>query len=179
MFKSSSGGGTTLAGLETRLAGGPPDDPSLPVTMRKAVRFMLAGAAITAVFALFDIIVTIVDKNSIDIDGKALSSSQLTTAIIFTIVSYVVYIMLWIIMARFNRAGMKWARIVASVLFAISTIQLYATIDSLHGGQVVTAAEVIVIIFTVLSWGVGVGAIAMLWRSDSTAFFQAQTIRRQ
>ena len=82
-------------------------------------------------------------------------------------------------MARFNRAGMKWARIVASVLFAISTFQLYESIDSLHSGQVITAADIIFIVITLASWAVGVGAIAMLWRSDSTAFYQAQTIRRQ
>jgi uncharacterized membrane protein len=178
MFKSSPSGGTTLAGLETRLTGGAPDDPSLPATMRKAVRFMLAGAAIYAVFGVFEVIGTIVDKNSIDINGKAPTSSELTTAIVFLVVSYLVYILLWIVMARFNRAGMKWARIVASVLFAISTIQLYSTVSSLHGGQVITAADIIVIILTVASWAVGVGAIAMLWRPDSTAFFQAMTIRR-
>jgi len=179
MFKSSTGGDTALAGLETRLAGGAPDDPGLPATMRKAVRFMLAGAAISVVFGIFQVIATIVDKNSIEIDGKSLTSSQLTTAVVFLIVSYAVYVMLWILMARFNRAGMKWARIVASVLFAISTIQLYATIDSLHRGQVITGAEVVVIIISVASWGVGVGAVAMLWRPDSSAFYQAQTIRRQ
>jgi hypothetical protein len=179
MFKSSTGGDTALAGLETKLAGGAPDDPSLPATMRKAVRFMLAGAAISVLFGIFQVIATIVDKNSIEIDGKSLTSSQLTTAVVFLIVSYAVYVMLWILMARFNRAGMKWARIVASVLFAISTIQLYATIDSLHGGQVITGAEIVVIIVSVASWAVGVGAIAMLWRSDSSAYFQAQTIRRQ
>ena len=74
---------------------------------------------------------------------------------------------------------MKWARIVASVLFAISTFQLYETVDSLHGGQVITAADIIYIIITLASWAVGVGAIAMLWRSDSSAYFQAQTIRRR
>ena len=99
--------------------------------------------------------------------------------IIFLIVSYAVYILLWVLMARFNRAGQKWARIVASVLFAISTFQLYQTIDSLHGGQVITAADIIFIVITIASWGVGVGAIAMLWRPDSSAYFQAQTIRRQ
>jgi uncharacterized membrane protein len=179
MFKSSTGGGTAFAGIETKLSGGAPDDPGLPATMRKAVRFMLAGAAITAVFAVFEVIATIVDKNSIDINGKPPTSSQLATAIIFLIVSYAVYIALWVLMARFNRAGQKWARIVASVLFAISTFQLYQTIDSLHGGQVITAADIIFIIITVASWSVGVGAIAMLWRSDSSAYFQAQTIRRQ
>jgi hypothetical protein len=179
MFKSSTGGGTAFAGIEKKLSGGEPDDPGLPATMRKAVRFMLAGAAITVVFAIFEVIATIVDKNSIDVNGKPPTSSQLLTAVIFLIVSYVIYALLWVLMARFNRAGMKWARIVATVLFAISTFQLYETIDSLHGGQVITAADIIYIIITLASWAVGVGAIAMLWRSDSSAYFQAQTIRRR
>ncbi len=175
MFKSSIGGGTAFARLEKKLSGGAPEEPGLPATMRKAVRFMLAGAAITAVFAVFEVIATIVDKNSIDINGKPPTSSQLVTAIIFLIVSYLVYILLWVIMARFNRAGMKWARIVATVLFAISTFQLYETIDSLHGGQVITAADIIYIIITLASWAVGVGAVAMLWRPDSSAYFNARS----
>ena len=205
MFKSSTGGGTAFASIETKLSGGSPDDPGLPVTMRKAVRFMLAGAAITAVFAIFEVIATIVDKNSIDINGKPPTSSELATGVIILIVSYAIYVLLWllmarfnragmkwarivsyavycllwVLMARFNRAGMKWARIVATVLFAISTFQLYQTIDSLHGGQVITAADIIYIIITLASWAVGVGAIAMLWRSDSSAYFQEQAIRRQ
>jgi integral membrane sensor domain MASE1 len=179
MFKSSTGGGTAFAGIETKLSGGAPDDPGLPATMRKAVRFMLAGAAVTAVFALFVVIVTIVDKNSIDVNGRPLTSSELATDIVATIVTYAVYILLWVLMARFNRAGQKWARIVASVLFAISTFQLYQTIDSLHGGQIITAADIIYIIITLALWIAGVGAVAMLWRPDSSAYFQAQTIRRR
>jgi hypothetical protein len=179
MFKSSTSGGTTFAGIETKLSGGSPDDPGLPVTMRKAVRFMLVGAAVTAVFGIFEVIATIVDKNSIDINGKPPTSSQLATGIIILIVSYAVYVMLWILMARFNRAGQKWARIVSSVLFAISTFQFYETIDSLHGGEVITVADIIYIVFTVGAWAAAVGAIAMLWRSQSTAYFNAQSISRQ
>ena len=48
-----------------------------------------------------------------------------------------------------------------------------------YGGQVITAADIIFIVITLASWAVGVGAIAMLWRSDSSAYFQAQAIRRQ
>ena len=179
MFKSSTGGGTAFASIETKLSGGSPDDPGLPATMRKAVRFMLAGAAVTAVFGLFAVIVTILDKNSYNINGKPPTSSELTLDIVFTAVSYVVYILLWLVMARFNRAGMKWARIVSSVLFAISTLQLYETIASLHGGEVITVADIIIIVLTIATWAVGVGAIAMLWRPASTAYFNAQTASRQ
>jgi hypothetical protein len=179
MFKSSTGGGTAFASIETKLSGGSLDDPGLPVTMRKAIRFILAGAAVTSLFAIFEVIATVVDKNSIDINGKPPTSSQLAVGVLILLVSYAIYIMLWVLMARFNRAGMKWARIVSSVLFAISTFQLYETIDSLHGGEVITAADVIYIVFTVGTWAAGVGAIAMLWRSDSTAYFNARTVSRQ
>jgi hypothetical protein len=179
MFNFSTPGSTRFAGLETKLSGGAPDDPGLPATMRKAVRFMLAGAAITAVFALFEVIATVVDKNAIDVNGKPPTSSELATGVVILIVSYAIYVMLWLLMARFNRAGMKWARIVSSVLFAISTFQLYETIDSLHGGEVITAADIIYILFTVAAWVVGVGAIAMLWRPSSTAYFNARIVSRQ
>jgi hypothetical protein len=179
MFKSSTAGGTALAGIETKLSGGAPDDPSLPVTMRKGVRFMLAGAAVTVVLAVFEAIALIVSKNSIDINGKPPTSSQLATALVFVIISYAIYALLWVLMARFNRSGMKWARIVATVLFAISTFQLYQMVNSLHGGQLITAADIIYFIINLAAWGVGVGAIAMIWRSDSSAYYQAQTIRRQ
>ena len=178
MFKSSTPGGTTFASFETKLYGGSPDDPGLPVTMRKAIRFMLLGAAVTAVFAVFDVIATVVSKNSIDINGKPITSSELATDIIFIIVSYVIYILLWILMARFNRAGMKWARIVSSVLFAISTWQLYQTIDSLHGGEVITGPDIVFIVLTIGTWAAGVGAIAMLWRPESTAYFNARSASR-
>jgi surface polysaccharide O-acyltransferase-like enzyme len=179
MFKSSTSGGTAFASIETKLSGGAADDPGLPAVMHKAVRYMLAGAGVTAVFGIFVIIVTIVAKNSIDVKGKPLTSSELLFAIIVTIITYAVYVLLWVLMARFNRAGMKWARIVASVLFAISTFQLYETIDSLHGGEVITATDIIYIIFAIAMWVAGVGAIAMLWRPQSSAYFTAQTAARQ
>lgn len=178
MFKSSTAGGTALAGLEKKLSGGEPDDPGLPVTMRKAVRFMLAGAAIYVVFGVFSVIATTAAKNSIDINGKPPTSSALAQGIIFLIVYYVVFTLVWVLMARFNRAGMMGARIAATVLFAISTFLLYSPIASLHAGQVITAADIIIFVLTVASWAVGLGAIAMLWRSDSSAYFRAQTIRR-
>jgi hypothetical protein len=172
MFKTSTGGRTAFAGLETKLTGGPPDDPAVPPTVRKAGRFMLAGAAITVFICLFQVIVTLVDKNLIDVNGKPPTSSQLTLAIVILIVSYAVYVALWLLMARFTRAGMNWARIVSSVLFAISTWQLYSTINSLKAGVAITVADVVFIVFTVAIWVAGVGAVALLWRAESSLYFK-------
>jgi hypothetical protein len=180
MFKSSARGGSRFHGLERRLSGGAPDDPSLPVTMRRAVRFMLAGAAISFAYGLFAIIVTAASRSSLDLNGKPITSSQFRGAILGDLIQYViVFTLLWLLTARFNRMGLKWARIVASALFAIWTFEMFNVVDSLHGGQVINGVNIIALVLLLASWGVGVGAIAMLWRSDSTAFYQAQAIRRQ
>ncbi len=181
MFNSSTPGGSTrFASIETKLSGGAPDDPGLPATMRKAVRFMLAGAAVTVAFGLFMVIVAIASRNSIDVKtGKPLSSSGVAADVIGTLVSYIVYVLLWLLMARFNRAGQKWARIVASVLFGISTLQLYEIISSLNGGTIINGAVIVFLLLTIALWAAGVGAIAMLWRTPSTAYFNAQTVSRQ
>ncbi len=170
MFKSSTGGGTAFAGLERKLSGGSPDDPGVPPTVRKAVRFMFAGAAITGFIGLFEIVVVIIDKNLILINNKPLTSSELAQGLAFFVFAYGVGTLLWILMARFNRAGQNWARIVSSVLFAISTWLLYGSINSLQ--STITVAEIIGILFSVAIWIAGVGAIALLWRSESSLYFK-------
>ena len=54
MLKTSSGGQSgqlALAELEKRLTGRVPDDSAVPGSVRKAVRFMLAGGAMTTLSA--------------------------------------------------------------------------------------------------------------------------------
>lgn len=174
MLKSSTLGRSAFASIEQKLSGGYPDDPRIPASVRKAGRFMLGGAVITALICVFQVIVTIIDKNLIDINGKPPTSSQLAVGILILIVSYAVYITLWILMARFTRAGHNWARIVSSVLFAISTWQLYSTINSLKANVTITVADVIFIVCTVAIWIAGLGAVALLWRSESSAYFKTQ-----
>jgi len=179
MFKTSTDGRSAFASIEQKLSGGYPDDPRIPAPVRKAGRFMLAGAAITALICLFQVAVEVIDKNLIDINGKPPTSSQLGVGILIVIVSYAVSILLWILMARFTRAGHNWARIVSSVLFAISTWELYATVNSLKANVTITVYEVISIVFTVAIWIAGVGAVALLWRSESSAYFKAQPASRR
>jgi hypothetical protein len=177
MFKSSPGGGTTLAGIEKKLSGGSPDDPGVPPSVRKAGRFMLAGAAITAFIGLFEIVVVIIDRNLININNKPLTSSQLAQGLIFLVFAYGVGVALWILMARFTRARQSWARIVSSVLFAGSTWLLYASVNSLT--SIVTVADIISIVFTLAIWIAGVGAVALLWRAESSLFFKGLYVPRR
>ncbi|MGH3250271.1 MAG: hypothetical protein ACRDOI_29280, partial [Trebonia sp.] len=132
MLKTSSdgrggrSGSPVLAGLEKRLTGRVPDDSAIPAAVRRSVRFMLAGGGTTAIVGIFLLIATIADKNALtDSNGKKLSNSEFTSGIVGTIVTYLIIVAIWVLMARMNRSGYNWARILASVFCAISTYDAY------------------------------------------------------
>lgn len=179
MLKTSADSQTALAGFEKKLTGNVPDDSDIPSPVRKAVRFMLAGGAATAVVGIFLLIATIADKNALtDSSGKKLSNSQFTSGVVGTLVTYLVVVTIWILMARLNRSGRNWARIVASVLCAISTYDAYTLVNSLRGGQTITVIGTVYIAFTLLIWVLGAIATAMLWRSESSVYFRERSTAR-
>jgi hypothetical protein len=182
MLKTSSGGQggqSALTGLEKRFTGSVPDDSAVPGPVRKAVRFMLGGGAATAIIGIFLIIATIADKNALtDSSGKRLSSSEFTSGVVGTAITYLILVVIWVLMARMNRAGRNWARILASVFCAISTYDAYTLVNSLTGGETITVVGVVYIVFTLVIWVIGVIAIAMLWRSESSAYFKAGSAAR-
>jgi hypothetical protein len=179
MLKTSSSSQSALAGLEKRLTGSVPDDSAVPGPVRKAVRFMLAGGATTAIIGIFLIIATIADKNALtDSSGKKLSDSEFTSGVVGTVITYLILVVIWVLMARLNRDGRNWARILASVLCAISTYDAYTLVNSLTGGETITVVGVVYIVFTLVIWVIGVIAIAMLWRSESSAYFRARSEAR-
>jgi len=179
MLKTSSSSQSALAGFEKRLTGSVPDDSAVPGPVRKAVRFMLAGGTATAIVGIFLLIATIADKNALtDSSGKKLSSSEFTSGVVGTVITYLILVVIWVLMARFNRDGRNWARILASVLCAISTYDAYTLVNSLTGGETITVVGIVYIVFTLVIWVIGVIAIAMLWRSESSAYFRARSAAR-
>jgi len=182
MLKTSSSGQSgqsSLASLEKKLTGSVPDDSAVPAPVRKAVRFMLAGGALTAIVGIFLLFATIADKNALtDSSGKKLSSGEFTSNVVGTAITYLILVVIWVLMARMNRAGYAWARILASVFCAISTYDAYSLVNSLKGGTTITVAGVVYIVFTLALWVVGVIAIALSWRSESSAYYRARSAAR-
>ena len=179
-MKTSSTGQPARAGLENlekRLAGRDPGDPDVPAPVRKAVRFMLGGALVTVVAGVFTVIATLADPRLIN-NGNQPTAKQLTGDIVQVVLLTLVYAALWVLMARMNRSGHVWARIVASALFAISTYSLYAAVNSLHSGEYVAVVNIISFVLAVAEWICGLGAIALLWRGESSAYFRARSVRR-
>ena len=179
MLKTPAGGQTALAGIEKRLTGNVPDDSDVPVPLRKAVRFMLAGAAVTVVFALFEAIVLLADRNAIgNINGKPPTSAQVGEAVVFVLVEYGILTAIWILMARLNRAGRTWARWAGTVLFLISTWQLYSVVHSVSSAHYITVADIIYIVLIFAMWVAGLGAFALTWRPESSVYYRERSAVR-
>lgn len=169
-----------LAELEKRLTGRDPDASAVPAPVRRSVRLMLAGAAATTVLGLFWLIVAFADKNAItDTNGQKVSNGQFAGGVVEVfLVEFLLPAVIWVLMARFNRSGHNWARIVSSALCAIDTYLVYGLVNSLRAGATITVADIVYIILTLATWILGVIAIALAWRGESSAYFKARSARR-
>ena len=178
MVKTSSGQ-TALGSLEKKLAGNVPDDSDVPDPVRKAVRLMLGGGALTVVIGVFLIIATIADKNALtDPNGKKLTGGEFTSSIVSTVIIYLILVMVWVLMARMNRAGRPWARWVATALAVLSTIDAWSIVNGLRGGETLTVLEIVFIVVTLALWIIGAMAAILLWRPESSEYFRSRAAAR-
>ena len=151
----------------------PPQAGPPPQPVRTAVLFMYAGAAMNAIQIILGLITIGSLKSIIRSRYPNYSASQIHAAQIAGVVGIVVVgaiaIGLWLWMAWANGRGRSWARIVASVLFGLNTISLLSQIARPHAA--------IVLVFEILVWLAGLGAIFFLWQRESSAYFQARSGR--
>ena len=149
-----------------------PERPPAPPSVLNAVKLMYAGAAVSTV----SLIVSLVDisgtKAAIRKARPSLSATQVnqlnTFIISLAIISGVIGIALWLWMARANGQGRNWARIVSTVLFGLATLDLF--------GVVSQPKTLLGLVFPLLTWLIGAGAVFLLWRGESTTFFHPQTL---
>jgi hypothetical protein len=142
--------------------------PAAPASVLNAVKLMYAGAAVSLVslvISLTDISGTKAAIRKARPDLTATQISQLNGFIIgVAILSGVVGIGLWLWMSWANKEGKNWARIFSSVLFGLATLDLFGVFS-----QPKTALG---LIFPLLTWVIGLGAIVLIWRPDSSRFFK-------
>lgn len=144
---------------------------TLPDSMQRAVRLMLAGAGATAVYGIFSIIVAIVDKNDlITSNGKKITNGQLASGIVESVLITVILAAIWVLMARMSQRGRNWARITSSVLFVLWSFYTFESI----GAVTASVAAIIYVVLVLAIWVIGLGALFMLWRQESSAFFRAK-----
>jgi hypothetical protein len=144
--------------------------PAAPATVLNAVKLMYTGAAVS----LISLIISLTDisgtKAAIRKARPSLTLTQVNQLngfiIGLAIVSGLVGIGLWLWMARANSRGKSWARILSTILFVLATLDLVGVF-----GEPKTALD---LVFPLLTWAIGAGAVFLLWRPDSGAFFNSQ-----
>lgn len=144
--------------------------PPVPQSVLNAVKFMYAGAAVSAVEIVISLTTIGGLKSAIEKAYPKYTATQVhsteVASIAGLVISGLIGVGLWILMARLNQSGRSWARIVASVLFGINTLELLTTV--LRPGT----ATILGVAFAVVLWVIGLGAIMFLWRRESSDFFQ-------
>jgi hypothetical protein len=154
-----------------------PPRPVAPQPVLMAVKLMYVGAALSAIAAIYTGVTASGLKTAILKSHPLYSAAQVhkaeTSIVVSAIIGGLLAVGLWIWMARMNGAGRKWARIVASVLFGINTVDLLITISQASAITAVEANASVSIAVGVLVWLAGLGAIVLLWRRESSQYMTA------
>jgi hypothetical protein len=146
-----------------------PDRGPAPQSIQNAVKLMYAGAVVSAISFIVSLTTVGSLKTSIHKAEPTWSAHKVSEAATAYVVEGVIFgiigIGLWIWMARKNGQGRNWARMTASVLFAFFTLNGIAVFGE-HG----TVFDVAIYVVT---WLIGLGAVVMMWRSSSNAYYNS------
>ena len=148
-----------------------PQRPEPPATVLTAVKLMYAGAVISAISLIATLVTIGALKTAIHNRSPNLTPTQLHTAQVAGVTVAVIFgligIGLWIWMASANKAGKNWARITSTVFFGLDTLGILASVRQ--------AETLLGRVLSLLVWLVGLGAIIMLWRRESSEYFAASS----
>jgi len=149
-----------------------PQRPEPPSAILTAVKFMYAGAVLSALSLIATVLSTSKLRAAIRRSDPTLSASGLhtaqTAAVTIAVLVAVVGTGLWIWMARENRAGKNWARITASVIFGLDTAAVVA--DFTRPDPLLNR------LFSVVIWLIGLTVIVLLWRRESSVYYSADGV---
>ncbi len=109
-----------------------------------------------------------------DVRGNVLGHRLTPAPLIITLVilAGLALIALWLWMARATTQGRNWARILSTVLFGLATLELLSALEVTGKDGVAQA------FFAALTWLSGLGAVWLLWRPASSAFFKSARAAR-
>ncbi|UGT57334.1 hypothetical protein [Nocardia asteroides] len=150
----------------------------VPETVRMAFFVMLAGAVVTLLSAAY--MLTTIDQireEALDASGGVLRGNDLDVAVYAGIggglLTSAVSAGLWVWMAFACRAGKNWARITSTVFFGINVLfSLIAVVGVFVGNSLGSGGgDVQSMIFTGVTFLIGLGAVVLLWQPRAAAFF--------
>ena len=148
----------------------PPQRPGPPPSVRSAVKAMYVGAALSGLSVLLAAAGRSAIRRAVLQRFPNYSDAQLRTAVnvgvSFAVLVGLIGVALWLWMAYANGKGEVWARVLSTVFFGIDTLALLFNFLAASRTPLRTAGSVVV-------WAVGLVAIVLLWRPESSAYFNA------
>jgi hypothetical protein len=151
-----------------------PARPEPPAPVLTAVKLMYAGAVVSAASLVVGLATIGSLRSDLHNAYPKLTTTQLHDVEVATVTFIVIFgligVGLWIWMALANRRGGNWARITATVFFGLNTLSLLAGFARPEP----LASRLV----GLLIWLIGLGAIILLWRAESSAFYQARRTQR-
>ena len=145
----------------------PQSRPPVPNSVQTAVKLMYAGAALSFIELVVGLATIGSVRRAIQKAYPHYTSTQIhrleVADIVVAIVVGVIAIGLWLWMARASAGGHNYARITGSVFFGLNTLFLLIGLARPHVG--------LGLVFSILVWLAGLGAVIMLWRRESGAYF--------
>jgi hypothetical protein len=149
-----------------------------PASIAMAVKLMYAGAALS----LLGLLITFLMRNTIrdavqkaaDDAGTTMTSTEVDAAVAvavgFGVVAGLIGVALWLWMASANGKGRKWARTVATVFFGLSVLSTL--------GSLLQHPPVLSLVTSIVSLVLGAYIIYLLYRPESTQYYNAQSAPR-
>lgn len=145
----------------------PQQRPAAPNSVQTAVKLMYAGAALSLIELVVSLVTISSLKSAILKKFPHYTTAQVHSAevaiVVGVVIEAVIAIGLWLWMARANAAGRNYARITGTVLFVVYTLFLLLDLRRPSVG--------IGLVFSLLVWLAGLGAVIMLWRRESSDYF--------
>lgn len=149
-----------------------------PKSIALAVKLMFVGAGLAILGALSTLLQTdamreAAQQASEDL-GETMTSTELDAVVAvgvgFALFSGLVGALLWVLMAVMNGKGKKWARIVATVFFVLSVLFTLVSLTQ--------EAPILSRILSVVSLALGGYIIFLLYRPESTQYYDGQSAAR-
>jgi hypothetical protein len=154
-------------GAQAHPAPGPARPPA-PPAVRRAVRVMYGGAALSVAGIFVNLTTLGRIKRRLPVTSPELLASTQHQAIAEFIVGGLVSAAVWIFMAISCRARMRWARLAGTALFAIDTVYTVDVAASFDRFD----APVAVRVYTVAVWLTGLTTTLLLWQRAASGFFR-------
>ena len=155
---------------QQELAAPPVEAPS---SITRAAQLMYAGAGLGLVGILLGWATKSQVHDKVASASPTLTASQVdagvTGALMFATVFGLVGVGIWLWMAAANKAGKSWARIVATVLGALNVVFTLIGLAKSSGLSIVVS---------ILSLVLAVVIVVLLWRPESSAYYQAKSAPR-